>query len=47
MKECIHQKKHGKCKILCKRTGIIRNYCPIDTCKFFRPTLRYRLFGKW
>lgn len=46
MKECIYQKKYDKYKILCKFTGSIRRHCPYATCKHFRPTLRYRLFGK-
>lgn len=45
MKRCIHQKKWFEGKIRCKYTGSIRWDCPAS-CKYFYPTLRFRLFGK-
>ena len=47
MKRCIYEKKYKRGKILCEYTGVTRWRCPYYACKHFRPTLRYRLFGKW
>lgn len=46
MKKCIYQGKYGN-KIRCKGTGSVRCECDIKRCRRFRPTLLYRLFGKW
>ena len=47
MKKCVYQKKGYYGQIKCGYTGTSRNVCPLKTCRQFRPTLRYRLFGKW
>ena len=47
MKKCIHQKKAYGGKITCNCTGTVRWACDIRSCKLFRPTLRFKLFGKW
>ena len=49
MKECIYQRKYGRCQIKCGYTGTIKNKekCVLQRCKYFYPTLRYRLFGEW
>ena len=48
MKKCIYHRKSYYGLMICKATGTSRNECPkIGCCKYFRPTLRYRLFGKW
>ena len=47
MKKCVHQRRYGRCKIRCTYTGAIKGECPIRHCRYFRPTLRFRLFGKW
>ena len=46
MKECVYQRKYG-CQIKCGYTGTIKNKCDFKRCKYFYPTLRYRLFGDW
>lgn len=43
MKNCIHQKKYCKDKILCQKTGSIHTRCNRKICKHFQPTLRYSL----
>lgn len=46
MKKCIYQRKyHYDGKIFCKYTGSIRRQCNIGECKYFKPTLRLKLFG--
>lgn len=49
MKKCIYESKSKSywCKIWCKYTGTARRECDLKRCTHFRPTLRYRLFGKW
>lgn len=47
MKKCIYRKKYCSNKVICGYTGTVRYGCDINRCKYFRPTLLYRLFGKW
>lgn len=46
MKKCDYEEKYGRVMVKCGRTGTIRRRCDLKCCRYFKPTLRYRLFGE-
>ena len=47
-KKCIHETSAGYYGLIkCKKKGCIVHKCAWRRCSMFRPTLIYRLFGKW